>query len=213
MNIASLLFISFILLAAANIISVKKSSNLGKCLTKPLLMPILLILYLFGASSPKWSVILALVSGFLGDISLMKSGIFFTIGLFSFLIGHIFYIISFLGPVSFSKIPSIFYILILPYILCGTLIYRRFLPYLKSMKFQALLYIIIIMAMSFSSLTRIWSTSSYHFWLPFIGSILFIASDTLLAFNEFKTNVVSRDVYIMLTYITAQLLIVLGFII
>lgn len=206
-----LLFTIFILLSISNIVFVKKNNNLGKHITKPLLMPMLLVVYLCGTTSPNWLIILALIFGFLGDTFLMGTGSFFIAGLLSFLLGHLFYIIALLGSLSLTNIPFIFYATALPYILCGIFIYKKLLPYLKSMKLPVFLYVLIIVTMSFSSLLRIWTIRGYHFWLPFLGSILFITSDTILAFNEFKARIHNGDVYIMLTYITAQLLIVLGF--
>lgn len=208
------LLIIFIILAIANIISVKNNNKLGMLITKPLLMPMLLLMYVFSASILKWFIILALIFGFLGDVFLMRAGMFFIAGLLCFLTGHVFYTAAFITSSTLPKIPFEFYILILPYILYGLLVYKKLLPHLKSMKLEVFLYLIVIIAMSFSSLLRVWNTNGYQFWLPFIGSILFIISDSILAFNNFKPEERARvsDIYIMTTYIAAQLLIVLGFI-
>ena len=139
----------------------------------------------------------------------MWTGRFFTAGLISFLVGHVFYIIALLEPVSFSNIPFGVYILVLPFIFYGVFIYKNLLPYLKSMKIHAFLYLTVILIMSFSSLLRICSINNYQFWMPFLGALLFISSDTMLAFNQFRGK--GREEYIMITYIAAQLLIVLGF--
>lgn len=174
-------------------------------------MPSLLLFYISCTSSPNTFIILALVFGFLGDVFLMRTGLFFIAGLLSFLIGHAFYIIALLGQVSFSNIPVWFYILILSYILYGVLIYKKLLPHLESMKVPVLIYLTVILVMSFSSLIRVWNTDSYCFWLPFIGSLLFISSDSMLSFNIFNSTHRWREVLVMITYIAAQFLIVLGF--
>jgi len=206
------LIIVFVLLSIANIISVKKTNKLGIQLTKPFLMPMLLIIYLYSTSNLKWLIIFALIFAFLGDFFLMGKESFFTLGLLFFLIGHIFYIIALLQPVSFLKLPFVIYLFLVPYTLYGIFIYRRLLPYLKSMEVYAFLYLAGILIMSFSSLLRIYSTNIYQFCFPFLGSILFVSSDTMLAFNEFKNKSKRKEVYIMVTYIMAQFLIVLGFI-
>lgn len=208
----SFLFIIFILFSALNIISVKKANSLGVKLTKPFLMPTLLIIYLYSTATPQLSIILALTFAFLGDIFLVGEGTLFTVGLLCFLMGHIFYIKALLKPVFFSHIPYEFYIFALLYIFYGVLIFKMLSPYLKSMKFHALIYLTVILTMSFSSLLRAHSMNNYQFWLPFLGSILFISSDTMIAFNKFKGKAKGSEVHIMLTYIMAQLLIVLGFI-
>ena len=206
-----LLLTVFILFSVGNVISIKKSSDLGTQLTKPFLMPMLLIIYLVSTSNFKLYVILALIFAFLGDFFLMGREAFFTLGLFAFLIGHVFYIAALLEPVSFSRLPFGIYLLLVPYGFYGLLIYSSLLPYLKSNRLNALLYLTIILIMSFSSLLRLYSTNRYQFWLPFVGSILFICSDTILAFNQFKTKSKRNEIYIMITYILAQFLIVLGF--
>lgn len=212
MYLKSFLLIIFILLSITNIISIKKGDKFWQHLTKPLLMPTLLLFYLFSTQAPKMLIIFALVFGFLGDVFLMGTGAFFTIGLFSFLTGHVFYIIALSKAITFSKIPVGLYFLIIPYVIYGAFVFKKLLPYLKAMKVQALLYLIIIITMSFTSLIRIGNVNSYQFWMPFMGSLLFISSDSMLAFNEFKSRSNIREVYVMITYVVAQLLIVLGFI-
>lgn len=211
MYIKIILFILFIFISVINIISIKDSNILGQCLTKPLLMPVLLLIYVFNTSVPNLFIVFALMFGFLGDIFLMKSDNIFIAGLLSFLIGHIFYIIALLTSISFSDIHFKFYILLLPYVFIGLIAYKKLLFYINDMKFQVFFYTIVILAMSFSSLIRIYTFNGYQFWFPFIGSILFISSDTMLAFNKFKNKLNKTNIYVMITYISAQLLIVLGF--
>lgn len=212
MYIKIFLLIVFMVVAIINIISVKNDDRFLKHLTKPLLIPILLLFYLFSAPVSPMFIIIALIFGFLGDVFLMGNGLFFTIGLFSFLTGHIFYIIALSKAIVLSKIPIGLYFLIIPYVIYGIFVFKKLLPYLKKMKVQALLYLIIIMTMSFTSLIRIGNVNGYQFWLPFIGSLLFISSDSMLAFNKFKSRSNKREVYVMITYVAAQLLIILGFI-
>jgi len=49
--------------------------------------------------------------------------------------------------------------------------------------------------------------------MPFVGSLLFMASDSVLAINTFRSKIPRGDVYIMSTYVTAQVLIVAGMIV
>jgi uncharacterized membrane protein YhhN len=80
------------------------------------------------------------------------------------------------------------------------------------MGFSVRHYLIIVLVMSFSALTRIAKSNSYLYWLPFIGSLFFIASDTCLAFNVFKYNGQMQygDFLTTITYLPAQFLIVFG---
>jgi len=79
------------------------------------------------------------------------------------------------------------------------------------MKVPVIVYLNVILIMSFASFTRIWALKGLSFWLPFVGSIFFIASDSLLAFRNFKVKLLKGWASIMITYIFAQFLIVFGF--
>jgi len=98
-----------------------------------------------------------------------------------------------------------------PYIWYGIFILKKLNPYLCSMKVPVIVYLIVILIMSFTSFSRIWALKGVSFWLPFIGSIFFIASDSLLAFRNFKLKLSRGWISIMVTYILAQLLIIFGF--
>jgi len=79
------------------------------------------------------------------------------------------------------------------------------------MKVPVIVYLNVILIMSFASFSRIWALKGLLFWLPFVGSIFFIASDSLLAFRNFKVKLSRGWASIMITYILAQLLIIFGF--
>jgi uncharacterized membrane protein YhhN len=53
----------------------------------------------------------------------------------------------------------------------------------------------------------------YSFWIVLIGTLLFIFSDSILAFNRFKKRSPYGSVCLMAAYGAAQLLIVLGILI
>ncbi len=210
MYISGLLFIIFIIVSTIHILSVKKENEIGKRLTKPLLMPLLIFIYVISEKNPHAFVIAALLAGFLGDVFLMGNKGFFIAGLLSFLIGHIFYILVFAKSIYPFKLNYIFIIVALFYISYGIFILNKLRPFLNAMKIPTLLYLISILGMSFTSLVRINNFNNYGDWLTFIGSILFVISDTLLAFNIFKAHSKIREVYVMLTYILAQTFIILG---
>lgn len=212
MNIKIYPFILFLILSLLHIIAIKNHNKPMRIVTKPLLMPTLLFAYLYGSSFPSSLIVIALIFGFLGDIFLLGDGIFFTLGLVSFLLGHIFYISAFLSPVSLSKTPIYIYIFLLPYLIYGLIIYNKLSPFIKSINLQGPLYFIVLIFMSFSSFLRIYTVHGYQFWFPFIGSILFVISDTVLAFNEFKSKTICKEIIVMLTYTMAQFLIIIGFI-
>jgi uncharacterized membrane protein YhhN len=202
-----ILVIPFFLISIFHIYFIIKNHPRGRYITKPLLMPLLLLLYVFNVEQSSLWIVLALVASFLGDVFLMRSNAhpFILAGIASFMAGHIFYMIAFL-KVS-GHIPLWFWLWIIPYMAVGILLGRRLFPSMSSMRVPAAIYMGVILFMSFISLTLILSVS----FLPFIGSLLFIVSDSLLAFDMFTDKKLSNHASIMMTYILAQFLIVLGF--
>ncbi len=208
--------ILFIVISILNFIFEIKGNKKGRYFTKPFLVPLLILFYLFSVSTPNYYILLALMGGFIGDVFLMwpEKQTFVLSGISAFLLGHVFYIILFLTSTQFLKEVHIwFYFLLIPYIVLGIYLARKLYPSMKTMKFPATIYISVLYIMSFTSLTRIFEISYLLFILPFIGSLFFIISDTILAFDMFKIHKKYNDVYVMSTYVIAQLLIVLGFVI
>ena len=215
--------ILFILSAAGYIIGSSSSegaansdSKHGKkrlvYISKPLMMPLLILLYLLVTRQASYFIVIALAFGFLGDTFLLKSEskVLFMAGLVSFLLGHLCYIYGFLNPISvITKLSSwIFFPL---YASAGIIIYRKLSPHLGSMKLPATVYLAVIFIMSFSSFLRFFYYLDFRAILPLAGSILFISSDTALAFDKFKGSPKPKNLFKDITYVAAQVLIAAGF--
>lgn len=168
--------------------------NTGKHLPKPILNKILA----------------ALIFSLLGDILLMfvnYSGHFFTVGLIAFLIAHVFYVMAFLEHKN-SKKSALGFII-------GLMVYAAFLFYvlidgLGSMLIPVIIYMLVILTMATSAYLRKNSVSDLSYKLVFIGAIMFMISDSVLAFNKFYEPLPLSNLSIMFTYALAQYLIVLG---
>lgn len=204
--------IPYVLVSILNVIFLVKGNTKGKFFTKPLLIPLLLLFYLLNVTSPNNYIIIALICCMLGDIFLLwpEKQACVLAGITSFLTGHIFYIITFINGTNF---PTWFFVFLLPYIILELIIARKLFPSMKELKIPSTIYMSILLIMSFTSLTRVWVVSLDSFLLTFIGSLFFIISDIILAFDIFVKHKQSYEVYIMSTYILAQLLIILGFIV
>jgi uncharacterized membrane protein YhhN len=176
-------------------------------------MPLLMLFYLLNASVINYFILTALAFGFLGDVFLLKAEKQSRIlaGIVSFLIGHIFYISVFVGN-SYSSldIPLWSLLFLLPYIGGALLLLKKLFPSMQFMKLPAIVYMSVIFLMSFLSVLRVWTVSFLSFLLTFAGSLSFILSDSLLAFDLFTVRLKKSDTAVMTTYILAQLLIVLG---
>jgi len=214
MAIRVLIMIFFVIVAVGDVFAVKHDKVKLRYFTKTLLVPLLTLFYIISVANLNVLIFFALISCFLGDFFLLWSQkkAFFIAGLLSFLMGHIFYTIAFLQTTSFlSGIPKWFYFSLFPYIWYGIFILKKLNPYLHSMKVPVIVYLNVILIMSFASFTRIWALKGLSFWLPFAGSIFFVTSDSLLAFRNFKAKLSKGRASIMITYILAQLLIIFGF--
>ncbi len=62
------------------------------------------------------------------------------------------------------------------------------------------------------SLNRSGRVGAMSFKLVFVGSLLFLLSDTMIAFNKFHSDIPMAGFLIMITYIAAQYLIMRGLI-
>jgi len=180
--------------------------------TKPLLIPLLGLGLLLGEINYPKSIIGALLFSWIGDILLLFDD-YFIPGLISFLTAHIFYILAFVklsnkesNKVSFIFITTLFVIAYL----------TTFLTLIKSslgdMMIPVFVYGLVISVMLWVALNRKNKTSSKSFSLTTIGACLFVLSDSLIAWNMFHSIILYADFLIMLTYLSAQVMIVSGLI-
>ncbi len=214
MNLQILIVIAFIIVFAVNLYADKKENQKLKVLTKPLLVPLIILFYLISATSINWLIVTALFFGFIGDFSLLwgSNKIFFAVGLVSFLVGHVFYIIAFVQSIQYFEIvPTWFFLFLIPYILYSYSFIRILKPNLKSATIPVIIYMCAISMMSFTSACRVWNGFNLQFMLTFVGSLFFIASDSVLSFNSFNEPSKNYEVIIMFTYVLAQALIMIGF--
>lgn len=186
-------------------------------ITKPLLVPALLMLLFFTQSSVpgKKLLITGLIFSWLGDVFLLfeyKYALFFIFGLASFLTTHIFYIIYFLrirsANASLLKKQPVLIALVLVY---GVGLVWLLYPHLGDMKFPVIIYASVICTMLLCSLhvfLKINKKAAARFLL---GASAFVISDSLLAINKFYQPFAFAGVLIMLTYCAAQFFIVTGY--
>lgn len=183
---------------------------------KPLIMLGLVAHYWLHVKQQNTVFIVALLFCWAGDCFLLFQSvqpIYFMAGLGSFLVGHMLYIFAYqqhrwpagqglMGP---QKIRFT-----LPIVLAGTGLVVVLYPVLGDLKSPVMLYALIITLMSIQALLRFGFTSTKSFGLVFGGAVLFMISDSVLALNKFLEPIASASGWIMLTYCTAQFLIVAG---
>lgn len=186
--------------------------------TKPLLLPFLAGYYVASSSFPRSFILLtALFACWLGDIALMFTGygeLWFMTGLVSFLIGHIFFVITYRQfrseSIESGLLPVQKIRFSLPVVLAGTGLIVVLYPVLGPLKVPVVIYSTAIIVMVMNAIFRFGRTSSMSFWLVLAGALMFMASDSLLAINKFMGGIKMSGVLVMATYISAQYLIVEG---
>lgn len=207
-----IMLIVFLVVYGLNLYFIATENKYGYFITKLLLTPTLYHFYVSKNDNPMLTVFFALLFSFFGDLFMefSKEEAFFTAGLGSFLIGHIFYILSFYSQINKFAVPRYLLIFLLAYIGYGIYIYRILNVQDRKLSIPVILYCGAILLMSFLALLRMKSVSTVSFILTYIGSLLFIASDSILAYNKFNKKVRHSGLWIMSTYGFAQLLIVAG---
>ncbi|MGI6200373.1 MAG: lysoplasmalogenase [Christensenellales bacterium] len=206
------------LFAAASLIHLAACWGEKKTLagvTKVLLMPLLAVLAGLYAPQVPALVGIGLLLGWAGDALLLFQGSgFFVAGALSFLAGHGCYIAAMAPQVAFGAVPAWGYALIVAaYVLAAALLYRGLRADLGPMRLPVLAYMAGIEAMSAVALLRMLTLPGLGPVAGFLGSVLFVVSDGVLAYSNFSKRVrIPRSGFvIMLTYIAAQALILLGF--
>ncbi|REK71846.1 lysoplasmalogenase [Paenibacillus paeoniae] len=173
------------------------------------LLPMTLIITLAVTSHPgrtsgiyKGLIVTGLIFSIGGDAFLLIPGdSWFTMGLASFLIGHLFYTAAMLTRLSG---PLLGWLSGIPIVLYCIWMANRFYEVLtvddsaSGLWIPDLCYIIVIGLMFWSALL-----TGNRF--AALGALLFVISDSVLAWNKFVEPVPSAGLLIMLTYFSAQL--------
>lgn len=183
---------------------------------KPVLIPILGFgVYLYRKFPTKNALLLALLFSWIGDVILLFADfaeIYFILGLVSFLTAHIIYCVLFNNQIKIktktNKIVFGIGSVIISFYLIGML--SVLLPSLGDLKIPVIVYASVISIMLLFAFNGflVWKNPGNKY--IFVGAIVFVISDSILAINKFYAPIERSSFYIMLTYLVAQYLIVVG---
>jgi uncharacterized membrane protein YhhN len=178
--------------------------------TKPLTTG-LIIAVAAAAAAPvpavyKTLVLTGLIFSLLGDVALMLPEKWFTAGLVAFLAAQVSYILAFKPLPGHPISPATF----LPFVLFGLLMFFLLAPKLGPMKLPVFIYIAAITLMAGFAAARFIDRGGTKPLLAFVGAVLFLISDSVLAYDRFARKVPGARVIILGTYFPAQLLIALS---
>lgn len=206
----------FIAVSLTHLIAIVAGLPATIAATKPLLLLSLFALYLSQSkrsSAPiSLKVLAALVFSLLGDVFLMfqrGQPLFFMLGLAAFLTAHIFYILVFKSIIKMQGGAGLKPITIAVVLLYAGALFYRLYPHLGSLQIPVIIYTIAISLMWLMA-AHAPRPQSLAGNLLLMGAMLFVISDSVLAFNKFHTAFEAASFIIMLTYILAQGLLVFG---
>lgn len=199
--------IVFLLVAITDIYAVIIQNKSLEIIFKPLLMTTLVIVYLLSVKKANFWLVSALFFSFWGDVFLLDKTNYFVFGLGSFLIAHIMYIKM---TTKFLKTTSIVKILTtsIVFVALFTVVLFLIKDNLGEMLVPVIVYGIAISTFGTCALLNyLQEKSTANTWL-LLGSILFIASDSLIALNNFYSPKHFFDIAIITLYVVSQYLII-----
>ena len=151
-------------------------------------------------------IVAGLICSLAGDVFLMLPRERFVAGLVCFLFAHLFYIAAF--TTDGARTPSVWGAVIL--VLYGTLMLRLLWPHLGKLKAPVSVYVAVILLMAWQALNRWMAMGDAGGALALAGALLFVASDSALAWNRFRAEFKSAQAVVLGTYFAAQWLIALS---
>ena len=174
---------------------------------KPLTMVLIITIALLAKDPPskkyKFVIIAGLLFSMAGDIFLMLPVDLFIAGLVSFLIAQLIYTYAFRSgrPFRFKLLA------ILPFALYGVIIFVFLFPGLNGMMVPVAAYILVILVMAWQAWDQWDDKQAKWALLAFVGAVLFVISDTILAYNKFREPFLAARALTLITYFSAQWLI------
>lgn len=221
MNKSKIILAAYGAAVAADLLAIFQQMDEIRLISKSVLMPLLMV-YAISKFQNKKSALFAmltagLVLSWVGDLFLLFDNAYssyFIFGLIGFLIAHICYIFAYqnakLPNTETALLPTqqIRYLFILT--LAGSAVIYVLYPHLDQLKLPVIIYAIVLVGMAIAALYRFGRTSSASFTLVFVGALLFMLSDSMLAINKFVDSFLNAGIWVMLTYSLAQYFIVEG---
>ena len=187
-------------MAGLYIFSVPENPTSIKVIFKLIPMVLILVFAFFQCRStpnpPQWILLIGLFTCMLADGFIAYS---FILGLATFLVGHLFYVVGFSKVWRFSKIrfSMILFILTYSFFMGRILITALMEDGNNALVIPVIAYVIVISLMAWTAVM------TGNKW-AILGSLLFVLSDSILSWNMFVSDVPQSTFFIMSTYYSAQ---------
>ena len=161
------------------------------------------------ATTPQYKqlIVAGLLCSLAGDVLLMLPRERFVAGLVCFLFAHLCYIAAFTVADGARALSAWGAVALLLY---GALMLRLLWPRLGKLKAPVAVYVAAILLMAWQALNRWLAAGGAGGALALAGALLFVASDSALAWNRFRGEFKSAQALVLGTYFAAQWLIALS---
>ena len=206
----------FIFLLFADLLAIYLNNDDLRTITKPALMPVLAIYFLTVTKAVivnlKVWIFIALFFSWVGDVLLLLEDtdpIFFLLGLLAFLVALVFYIVFFHNIRMREFIRGNALLLLVAIVYYGVLI-SILSPFLGNLILPVRIYGVVLSFMLLLAMHMIFSKNKKAGVWMMAGAILFVISDSLLAFNKFYATIDYAGIVIMFAYGLAQFFITHG---
>jgi uncharacterized membrane protein YhhN len=208
--------IIFFIILMADLVAVEGQYKMAEYFFKPLIIIWLMAWFVLQLryirnKLKKW-IIFALFFSWLGDVLLMfhlEDPLFFLLGLSSFLVSHIFYILFFHFVRVKEMVKSRLYLVLIVAFYYAVII-AILSPHLGEMKLPVRIYAVVISFMFLLAMHMLFIKNKTTGLYLMTGALLFIISDSLLAFNKFYQPFEMAGLFVMSTYGLAQLFLTEG---
>ena len=217
MKRSTIFILIFLLVSAGNLVAAIISNHQLELISKPLILLSLIGYYLASVETRSLIFIRALFFSWAGDVLLlftMRAEVFFITGLIAFLISHFLFIQVYRqhrnSNIERELLGTQKVRYALPIVLAATGFIVVLYNSLGPLRIPVMVYALVLCVMVLTALFRYGRTTNPSFWMVFAGALFFMASDSLLALNKFLNPIMGAGFIIMLTYISAQYLIVEG---
>ena len=205
----------FLVAAVLNVAGTRMPRGKLFAATKPMLLS-LLCLYCLTRGNVDPLLIAALGACWVGDILLMLHGEFwFTAGGVAFFAGHALFVLIFARLTDVTALPLFVLIpavCVYAFLSCAVMFRaRKKAP--KIMQIPMLLYLLCNSATNLFALSRLWTACGIWEAATYLGAVLFFLSDLalfMLRYDTGRRRFYKTDTFVMITYISAVLLIALG---
>ena len=218
MNAMWIFLILFALTGLVHVTAILSGKRTLRRISKAFIIPFLLAVYIAGAGTWPLFPIFALVFGWMGDLLLIRidKKICFKLGLASFLLGHLFYIICFMWFLGFFgfggavKVNVMVMAFSIPLAIAGGIILLRLIKPTKEMFIPVIVYMIVIVTLTLWGLQVFIFNPGFAGALVFFGCLSFMLSDSILAYYTFRMQNRKSSALLMSFYMLAQAGIILG---